>query len=44
MRALFGGDALRFEKLIADWPADVRSHALQLVEPAFRRETRSSAG
>jgi uncharacterized protein len=43
-RALFGGDALRFEKLIADWPADVRSHALQLVEPAFRRETRSAAG
>jgi hypothetical protein len=44
MRALFGGDALRFEKLIADWPADIRSHALQLAEPALRREKRTSAG
>jgi len=37
-RALFGNDPGRFEKLIAEWPADVRDHALALAEPAFRRE------
>lgn len=37
-RALFGNDPGRFEKLIAEWPADVRDHALALVGWAFRRE------
>ena len=27
IRALFAGEAARFEKLIAEWPADVRDHA-----------------
>lgn len=30
-RALFAGDAPRFERLMAAWPADVRAHALQLA-------------
>jgi len=37
-RALFGNDPGRFDKLIAEWPADVRDHALGLAERAFRRE------
>ena len=35
-RALFAPDAPRFEKLIADWPADVRDHAARLAGSAFR--------
>jgi hypothetical protein len=38
LRALFGNDAHRFEQLIADWPADVRGHAIKLAERAFRRD------
>jgi hypothetical protein len=38
-RALFAGDLMRFEQLIAEWPADVRNHAAKLAAPAFRRET-----
>jgi uncharacterized protein len=37
-RALFANDPRRFEKLIAEWPADVRDHAAKLAERAFRRE------
>jgi uncharacterized protein len=37
IRALFAGDPIRFEELIAGWPADVRDHASQLAESAFRR-------
>jgi uncharacterized protein len=37
IRALFAGDPIRFEELIAGWPADVRDHASQLAERAFRR-------
>ncbi|MBN8992544.1 MAG: DUF2239 family protein [Rhizobiales bacterium] len=37
-RALFAGDAKRFAQLIAEWPADVRDHAMRLVVPAFPRE------
>jgi hypothetical protein len=44
IRALFAADPIRFEKLIADWPADVRGHATKLAEPAFRREPASAAG
>jgi len=39
IRALFAGDAKRFEQLIAEWPADVRDHATRLAVPAFHRET-----
>ncbi len=35
IRALFAGDAARFEELVAGWPADVREHARELAEPAF---------
>lgn len=38
IRALFANDPSRFEKFIAEWPADVRDHASQLAERAFRRE------
>jgi hypothetical protein len=38
IRALFAGDAKRFEQLIAEWPADVRDHAMRLAVPAFPRE------
>jgi hypothetical protein len=38
IRALFAGDPRRFEKLIAEWPADVRDHAARLAERAFTRE------
>jgi hypothetical protein len=38
IRALFAGDAKRFEQLIAEWPADVRDHAMRLAVPAFHRE------
>jgi uncharacterized protein len=34
-RALFSGDAARFEKWTASWPADVRDHARRLAAPAF---------
>ncbi|MBU6462842.1 MAG: DUF2239 family protein [Bradyrhizobium sp.] len=36
VRALFAPDPLRFRKLIADWPADLRDHAAQLAERAFQ--------
>lgn len=35
-RALFAGDAARFSSLLADWPADVRTHTLALAEPSFQ--------
>jgi hypothetical protein len=38
LRALFADDPSRFEKLIADWPDDVRGHALMLAQRAFDRE------
>ena len=44
IRALFADDAAGFEKLIAEWPADVRDHALRLAERAFRREPTPRAG
>jgi uncharacterized protein len=34
-RALFSGDAARFEAWTAGWPADVRDHARRLAAPAF---------
>jgi uncharacterized protein len=44
IRALFAPDPVRFEKLIADWPADIRAHAAKLAERAFRREPAQAAG
>ena len=38
IRALFANDPGRFEKLIAEWPADIRDHSERLAERAFRRE------
>jgi hypothetical protein len=36
-RALFAGDAGRFEAWTATWPADVRDHARRLAAAAFER-------
>jgi hypothetical protein len=36
-RALFSGDAARFETWTASWPADVRDHARRLAASAFER-------
>jgi hypothetical protein len=44
IRALFAGDAARFELLIAEWPADIRDYALRLAMRAFPRAPESSAG
>ena len=38
IRALFANDPRRFEKLIAEWPADIRDHTAKLAERAFRPE------
>ncbi len=37
IRALFAGDASRFEQRIAGWPDDIRAHASGLAERAFHR-------
>ncbi len=44
IRALFAGEAARFEKLIAEWPADIRDHASRLAKRAFHREPQACAG
>ena len=44
IRALYANDPVRFEKLIAAWPVDVRDHALMLAERAFRRDPQVRAG
>jgi uncharacterized protein len=44
IRALFAGEPVRFEELIAGWPADVRDHASQLAAKAFLREAPAGAG
>ena len=38
IRALFAPDRGRFEKLIAEWPADIRGHSKELADRAFRQE------
>ena len=43
IRALFAGDPRRFEKLIAEWPADIRDHAARLAERAFQAKSETSA-
>lgn len=35
-RALFAGDAVRFDEMSATWPSDVRSHAKRLGAIAFQ--------
>jgi uncharacterized protein len=43
-RALFAGDAERFEAWTASWPTDVRDHARRLAAAAFERaESQESA-
>jgi uncharacterized protein len=44
IRALFAGEAVRFAKLIAEWPADIRKHALRLAGRAFKAELQARAG
>lgn len=44
IRALFAGNDARFEKLIAEWPADVRDYASRLAENAFDRKVQVHAG
>jgi hypothetical protein len=44
IRALFAGEAPRFEKLIAEWPADVRRHAARLAQAALLRDPRARTG
>ena len=44
IRALFAGDAARFEKLIAEWPVDLRDHASRLAAGAFQHEAPPRAG
>lgn len=44
IRALFADDATGFEKLIAEWPLDVRDHISTLAERAFRRKPQPRAG
>jgi uncharacterized protein len=44
IRALFTGDATGFEKLIAEWPADVRNHTSALAQRAFRQHPQVRAG
>jgi hypothetical protein len=43
IRALFADDPAGFEKLIAQWPADVRDHASMLAERAFHRQPQGAA-
>ena len=42
-RALFAGDALRFDSLTACWPEDVRRHARKLLAPAFEAQATEAA-
>lgn len=39
LRALFAGDGNRFAQALAEWPADVRSHAFALADGAFASES-----
>lgn len=42
-RALFAGDAGRFQAWTASWPADVRDHARRLAAVAFERDAQPGA-
>lgn len=39
-RALYAGDRQRFHALSQAWPADLRTHARRLAEPAFAVQTK----
>ena len=41
IRALFAHDKARFEKLIAEWPVDIRDHVADLAGRAFGNEVTS---
>jgi uncharacterized protein len=43
IRALFADDRTGFEKLIAEWPADLRDQASKLAGRAFQREPQGAA-
>lgn len=43
VRALFAPDPVRFRKLIAGWPADLRDHAARLAERAFQPKSSPQA-
>lgn len=43
-RALFAGEARRFERLVHGWPEDVRKHALRWVREAARLERDEAGG
>lgn len=42
-RALFAGEALRFDSLTASWPEDVRRHLSKLLAPAFETPVTAAA-
>jgi uncharacterized protein len=44
IRALFAGEAAGFERLIAEWPVDVRDHIMRLAARAFDRVPPSPTG
>jgi hypothetical protein len=44
IRALFAPDPAGFERLIAQWPADIRDHAARLAAAAFGHEPPPRAG
>jgi uncharacterized protein len=44
IRALFADEPVRFAKLIAEWPADIRKHAAKFAERAFKGEAQARAG
>ena len=41
LRALYAGDAARFETLIDRWPADVSAYTRRLADAVFRAARRS---
>jgi uncharacterized protein len=43
-RALYAGDAARFDALSAAWPTDLRDHARRLAAPAFVTDTSNANG
>ncbi|WP_415063913.1 DUF2239 family protein [Bdellovibrio sp.] len=37
LRALYAGETTKFEKMIADWPKDIREHTWGLAETALKK-------
>jgi len=44
IRALYRGDAARFEREIEPWPADVKAHTRKLAAAAFRSRPTGPSG